>query len=251
MSIRAEIFSTFVVLNQNKKIFMRKIILSLIVFVFMSSIVTAQSTDRTFRFGVYGDLGTSWAKPKIDGYNYNGITSAYGYGLLFDYYFTKNYVFNSGLYVDYIGGKLSFDENKTIDGILKSGIMNRKYAIQYLEIPIALKLKTNEIGYLRYFVQLGFNTGFRLKAKGTDEFEYAASVTKPETTSITKQVSFFKLSFVAGLGAEYEINSSISAFGQLNFNNGLSDYLSGSNVQTGIKEKAILNKLGLTVGLIF
>jgi hypothetical protein len=43
------------------------------------------------------------------------------------------------------------------------------YTLQYIEIPITMKLKTNEIGSLTYYVQIGVEPGWNLSAKGSFE----------------------------------------------------------------------------------
>ena len=44
-----------------------------------------------------------------------------------------------------------------------------KYGIQYLEIPIGLKMRTREFGYIRYYFQPDLTLGFKSQARGTIE----------------------------------------------------------------------------------
>ena len=44
--------------------------------------------------------------------------------------------------------------------------------LKYLEIPLTLRLRTNEIGYITYWVQVGVGLGFNIKARATDEIDH-------------------------------------------------------------------------------
>ena len=216
--------------------------------------VEPASEFRPFRIGVYGDLGASWMVPKNDYYIKNGSKISAGWGLLFDWNFTENYTFSSGFYLGNFGGKLKYN-HKLPDANNVIGLMERKYNIKYLDIPLNLKLKTNQIGYFTYFFQIGINNGFRLSATADDIF---TSTTDPKESyakdkiDIIGSTSLYRLSFNVGAGAEYQISKSFSAFAYLGYNNGLLNSLSGQNsVDPNVKENAIINKLSLTAGFLF
>ena len=44
-------------------------------------------------------------------------------------------------------------------------LKERKYKVNYVTIPIGLKLKTKEIGYLTYFGEFGGNIGIPYKTR--------------------------------------------------------------------------------------
>src|SRR5688572_17338566 len=67
------------------------------------------------------------------------------FGLVFDYYFSKNYAFNTGLEYSVKGGKISFKplpDSPTLSGQREVDELN----IQYLAVPLGLILFTNNIG---------------------------------------------------------------------------------------------------------
>jgi len=211
------------------------------------------STDdfRAFRIGVFGEVGDSWMTSKSEGYTKDGSRLVAGWGLLFDWNFTENYTFSSGFSIGGFGGKLNYN-HLTPDTAL--GLMNRTYKIKYLDIPLNLKLKTNQIGYFTYFFQVGLNNSFRLSAMADDVF---TSVTSNESyikddVDIKESTSLYRLSFNVGAGAEYQISKSFSAFGYISFNNGLLSSLNGQNTaDKSIKENAIVNRVSITAGLLF
>jgi len=64
------------------------------------------------------------------------------------------------------GGKLKFPAVQNGD----TGTMIRDYSIKYIEIPLSLKMRTNDINGMRFFGRIGLGTAFKLSAKKTDEF---------------------------------------------------------------------------------
>lgn len=212
---------------------------------------TSKSDFRPFRIGVFGDFGTSWMTPKNDSYTKEGSRLVAGWGLLFDWNFTENYTFSSGFSFGGYGGKLSYDHK--VDTLI--GIMERKYKIKYLEIPLNLKLKTNQIGFFTYFFQIGLNNSFRLSATADDNFSVVGNEKdsyKKENEDIIKTTSPYRLSFNVGAGTEYQISKTFSAFAKIGYYNGLTNALHGVNtVDPNVKENAVLNKVSITAGFLF
>jgi hypothetical protein len=134
--------------------------------------------------------------------------------------------------------------------------MNRKYVVKYIEIPLMLKMKTNEIGYITYFGQFGFGTSFNLSAKANDDFVYETTgdnetITNPDV-DVKDDVRFLKESLIIGLGIEYSLGGTTSVIAGINFNNGFSNILKGKNdINSEIEEEAISNYLEINVGILF
>ena len=207
---------------------------------------------RKIRIGIYGDFGLSYLKPKANDYVSDGIRGSYSYGLVVDYNLTRNYTFSTGVRFSSYGGKLMFN-----DTIPAQGSTLLKYRVNYLEIPLALKLKTNDMGYFKPFVQIGLNNGFRLSASTDNEFT-ATGASSPATTENVDAVdltSFYRLSLEFGIGSEFSISQSLSAFAILTFQNGLTNSLTGTNwdwtESKETKNSAMFKKFALTVGLMF
>jgi len=212
---------------------------------------------QKIKIGIYGDFGFSYLKPKANDYVSDGIRGSYSYGLVVDNNFTRNYTFSTGVRFSSYGGKLVFNDTIPWQGSTLDGSMLKKYRVNYLEIPLALKLKTNEMGYLKPFVQIGLINGFRLSATTDNEFTAKGSSSPiiTEDVDAVDITSFYRLSLEVGIGTEYAISQSLSAFAILTFQNGLTNNLTGTNYDwTELKEtknSAMFKKFALTVGLMF
>ena len=222
----------------------------------------AQSDENKLNIGVHGNSGLSWMSTKVKGYESNGPRFSYGYGLRIDYRFAKNYYIGSGVDMNYMGGKLSYPLNYkgSNDTMHFYGTMNRKYKIQYLDIPINLTLKTKEIGYFTYYVQIGYVTSIRINSYADDEYTYPNSnvTVNEEDVDIKKDFNFLKAGFNFGLGTEFNLNNNISFYGKVFYHSGVTDVLGGTNnvknaagVLEEIKEHALMNNVGISVGVMF
>ena len=181
---------------------------------------------------------------------------AFFLSLVVDINFTQNYTFSTGVKYTSFGGKLKFNDTLGVNGVTENGVMNRKYRVNYIEIPLALKLKTNQMGYLTPFVQIGLHNGFRLNAYADNEFAYGVgSTVATEGNDILDKTSFYRLSLEFSIGTEYEISQSFSGFAMLSFHNGLTNSLNGMNydweTKSESKESAMFKKFALTVGFMF
>ncbi len=214
-----------------------------------------QTEFRALRLGILGNMGLSWMVPKTEGYSKGGSRFAYSYGLLVDYNFTKNYTFSSGIGFNSLGGKLSYKTDTTRTP-MEEGDMTRTYRINYLEIPTMLKLKTNQMGYLTYFTQLGLRHNFRLSSFSDDEFTPTGKATEnTENVDMIDHTGFYRLSLNIGIGAEYAISQTFSAFGYIEYDNGLTNSLTGEKTKDdeiiSPSESAFIKKFTITLGFLF
>jgi len=215
-----------------------------------------KSEFRSFRMGIYGGMGFSWMKPITKDYTSDGSIFAYNYGLITDYNFTENYTLSTGFAISSNGGKLSYKDSYNInDTVSVEGMFNRSYTISSFEIPIMIKMKTNQMGYFTYFAQLGVRNYLRLGSTYDETFAYDDNGTTKtimtEDFENSDEMSFYSMSFSFGLGTEYAISKSFSAFGYISYNNGLINVLDRTNTYSDNKENAVIKNFTLTVGFLF
>ncbi len=250
------------------------ILTGFLILFFVASSGFAQNTKK-FRFGLKGCPTLTWLKPdtKISDsqaaafaalgletkeYTSEGMIFGFSYGFIGEFTLADNYSFVTGIDITYNGGKLKYPHKQNInDTIPTFGTMNRKYVVKYIEIPIMLKMKTNEIGYITYFGQFGFGTSVNISAKAKDEYEYKTTgdneTVTNEDVDIKNDIRFLKESLIIGLGIEYSLGGTTSVIAGINFNNGFTNILKGKNdiIKPEIEEKAISNYLEINIGILF
>lgn len=230
-----------------KKILGMKKIFKSLFLLFIASTTFAQE-EKSTHLGLKVAPSLAWLKSDTKGYESNGSKFGFTYGLIADFNFSPKYAFGTGIDISYRSGKFKtvfFNKDTVIS-------TNSSYTMQYIEIPVTLKLKTNEIGSLTYFIQIGISPGINIRAKKSFK-----SITQTTVAGVIKsspsseddiennnEINNFNLSMVIGGGAEYNISGETILIGGLQFNNGFLDAFDGT-------PKVNTNYLALTLGVLF
>lgn len=196
-----------------------------------------------FRLGLTAHPTIGWIKP--DPGKGNGVNAGFSYGLIGDFNFAENYSFSTGLSVTTINGKSTEFNVSPYHDAFSSPIAvpyDLKYKLQYLEIPLTVKLKTTKIGFVRWYGQFGLSNGFNIGAKQDIQ---RGNEGLANDQNIYKSTSFYRAGLVIGGGAEYDIADNTSIIAGLTFNNGFTDIAkqSSRNVRN--------HYVGITFGILF
>lgn len=247
---------------------MKKLTFSFLTIALLSANTLFAQEDAKFRFGIKAMPAINWFKPMdVKQIKNDGASFKFGYGLITEFRLNKVASFVTGLEMTQNGGSLEFvdtalyiPEGSTDAFLIKS----RNFKINYIDLPIALKMKTPEIGAMTYFAQFGFNTSFKWNGKATDDGFYlsntGANPAKLEDMIITQDIGFLKLGLNVGAGCEWNIAGSTSLLFSANFNNGFvnsliqnSKTLSSqiSPVKVPFKQEVKSQYISVTVGVLF
>lgn len=220
---------------------------------FISSLMAnAQSNDPVFHFGLKATPNFSWLKS--DDVSSDGSRLGFAYGLVTEFRFADNYAFATGIDIAYRGGKTKSESSVTMGDTVISTISKDELKLQYLEIPLTLKLKTNEIGYLRYYLQVGVAPGINIRARGDNKSTVQTKIgsgspatlsSEAENKDIKKDINNVSMSMIISGGVEYNVSGNTNLFAGIIFNNGFLD------IADGKQSKVISNYLGLNIGVLF
>lgn len=255
--------------------------------------LSATAQDQEWKIALHVDPNFSWMKPGSKDISQESNKLRFGFGIMIDKMFTDNYAFGTGLNVINTGGELSYLYKSIYSPTNQEVIMhiNRAYNVKYLEVPLTLKLRTNEIGYITYWAQFGLGLGMNIGAKGDDELTYvrirnviaddpntegidesndtwdtaAIKAETEEEVDIKDDIKLFRTSLIVAAGIEYNLSGNSSILAGVTFNNGFSNMLNNTGVKydsTGNPEifnkkpqtfdlKAIGNFVSLNVGFMF
>lgn len=205
---------------------------------------------KSVAMGVKLAPNIGWLKVDGDGYNSEGIVPGLSWGLITDFYFAQNYAFSTGFTVSFHNGRISYPDIQS-DAI---GLLDRRYRLKYIDIPLMVKMKTNQIDKFRFFGQIGVQPGVRIASKAKDTFIASSPVftVNRDWHNIDSQTHLFRATMIVGAGIEYPIDKSSAIIAGINFVNGLSDALKGKNAVDGtINHKGIPNAFELSLGVIF
>jgi hypothetical protein len=229
------------------------------------------------RFGAFVAPNISWMKPTAatdDAKKYDvqsqGSKIGFTYGLMMDYFFAENYGIVSGLSVTSTGGKMLATaryQTPEPNKVLKADF---DYRLQYLNIPLALKLRTDEINGFRFFGQAGISASINIGKKA----DYTVNYYDGDTTLGVKEKSDSKAKLTGsfgiiapvlfemnvGIGLEKPVSEKLRFYAGLFFNNGFTpdatrpDLFDSANLgYAGSFDdaKTRLNNFALRLGLFF
>lgn len=211
--------------------------------------LASQAQDTKFRLGLRlaPSIATSRVldKDEKDGADFksNGSGIRFSAGLNGDFYFGKNYAFMTGLW--YTVKRAGLKEGNTNIKVV--------YNAQYLQIPVALKLYTNEIAV---DTKLYFILGGTLGAKIAEKRKELDGVTSDMVTKEGDAFSIFDGGLLLGAGAEYQMGENTILFGGLTYNRGLTNAMSKKGLYDSEEKSSNTytinnNLLGLEVGIKF
>jgi len=222
---------------------MKKIILSSLFFCAILTTLRAQE----FRFGLTASPVFDWSK--IDGGLYEGEGTKVGfqYGLIFDQTIgsIERYAFSTGIIINYVNVGVSVTDTFTD---IKTTWTARS---QYIEIPLTVRLRTNEINYFSYYGQFGLTPGFCIKSRGdlvVNDVTLVDDVNLKESDNLTgAQYQLFNVSLTLGVGAEYSIAENTNIIAGVFFQNGFANFIDDDVDDNN----AYLKQLGIRLGVLF
>lgn len=205
-------------------------------FVFMGHEANSQSKAedifRTYRFGLFIGPTFNSMRPTastIDNYSVSKTKGNVGFsfGLTADYNINDRYTIFSGVGMDWRGGSINTVHDSTTIKVEYVHSASVKYRLQYLTVPIGLKMKAAEFDKIKVFATTGLDLGILLSQRGdailktspqTAEFKLEKSKLGGTATCVPVNLGWF-----IGAGAEYELNDKNSFYVSLIYRNGFTD----------------------------
>jgi hypothetical protein len=209
---------------------------------FPCSIVNAQ---QSISFGIRADPAFSWFSSDNNIIKNDGARPAFNFGLTFNRYFTKNYSFSTGISLLNAGGRLVSSDTTIFEFTnFSSTILPDKpvtYRIQYLVIPLGLKLQTNQIGYLTFFSDIGIDPKIVVGGK--------ADIPSLDISGekAINELRAFNLGYHITAGIEYSLGGTTAVVLGLSFDNNFLDITRETGVQPDdkISHKILSFRIGV------
>ena len=242
----------------------------LIVGLLLAMSLTASAQNNGFAFGFKLGPGFDWTGSTTGAAKSEGMRMGFGVGVVAEYYFADNYAIVSGVNVNMNRGHYSFENGRMVMGadsvsVLETYPVDRMFKSTVYEIPLMLKMMTNELGGLplRAYAQVGAGIGYAQKVKVKDGIDGADMPDAYTTTD--KEFSNLRASMKIGAGAQYAIDQSTRVFAGLYFSH---DFINNINYITpnyygnyyengndiadrDVKLNMLQNRIGLEVGVLF
>lgn len=198
--------------------------------------------------GVVSWFGTSGSPDFVDG-DGTRINIAYGLHTDFGLGTNHNYYFSTGIFALNTGGTLQYTYRNPDTGIQSERTID--YRFNYINIPLTMMLRTNEVGYVVYYARVGLDNGFEFKSvyNSKDKMPDGSTVSREDEDSPN-----FGTLYRAGLhieaGAEINLTGTTNLFFGLEWNNGLNNVMSKDAKGVNPDDPANLKRINANTNLI-
>lgn len=198
-----------------------------------------------FSFRLYAEPLISWFSSDTEATMNDGARPGFAYGLTVDNYFAPNYAFSTGIGLMNTSGRLNYSDTiiinfKNSQSPLYPG-ENILYKIQYLTVPVAINMKSNQIGYMTFFANVGMKPKIVIGGKGS------IAARNIDKEGVTDELKLFNLGYQITLGTEYSLGGSTAIIIGLGYEDNFLDITKDNDGQPDdrIRQYIIRFKLGL------
>lgn len=195
---------------------MKSIIAGFLLFLILLSTSAQNDGSRKMALGFIAAPTISWLSTGDSNVENAGSVAGFKFGLNGDFYFSPNYAFNTGLFLNKTGGKLQYNNDSTLIDMGGEEVkLNKgdelKYDLSYLEIPVSLKLQTSDFNRFIFMGRFGFTPMIRTRAESGNG------------SNLSEEVALFNLNYHIGAGFEYFVSGNTGLTFNVMYTNGIVD----------------------------
>ena len=210
-----------------------------------SVVFSTQSSAQDFKMGLSISPNTAWMVSTDYVHEADGAKVNFGFEFMADVLFTENYALGLGVNVFNTGGDVEYYSSE--DPEVK---VERTYSLQYVELPLTFKMRTNEIGYTTVFGRFGLGIGMNIKAEADEALDSAGR----EPINADEDINLFRASMIVGGGIERTISGTTALVVGLNYNTSFTNtYKDVELINLGIKSdmRGHDSFISLSLGILF
>ena len=205
-------------------------------------IVTVTYSQKRFNLTFLASPQVAWMTSDSKEVKGDKSFLGFGYGVEGDFFLgNENYSILTGLTVSTAGGSLLYNRSITFDGIQLPIGTKVDYILKYLEIPLAVKMRTKDFNRLRFYAQFGLTNWINIKSRAT------TSDHSFEKDAIKDEVRLYNIGLNVGAGVEYDLGHGNALTGGIVYSNGFTDVTTNST----INDATTLKVLRIRMGFIF
>lgn len=177
---------------------------------------------QNVRFGIMASPQFAFSRSNDQMVSQDGIKLGLQYGLMIDFALDLNqrYAVHTGFYHSLTGARIIQSVDSAGTTVLTK---SQHFKYQYINIPLTMRLRTNEIGYITYWGQFGVTPGILVSSRidQTADPDPNGQFTR-ENEKLDGAVPI-NLSLTLGGGIEYSLGGATSLIAGLQYNNGFTN----------------------------
>jgi hypothetical protein len=208
--------------------------------------------------GLFGGTSLTWFGVESKIQSSEGVGLGYNFGAMADFPISDNFVFTGSVKYNAVTGHMHYDhgvitniyDQNMIDTVRSSKKIT--YTLNYLEIPVGFKGKTNEIGFMSYYMKAGVAPMIRLKG--------IADITDEGDDLFTDNIGLFNMNWFMGAGFEWSLSGNTRFITEIVYNGGIADFIKTNDATTvevyqedgtTREHRGKINSVALKVGILF
>ena len=224
------------------------------IFLTLAALAVAPAAFAQVEIGLKVSPSISYLRtssPSATAFESQSSKFSFGGGIFMDYFFGQNYAFNTGLFLTGKGGTISYLDRSSPNATATR--VEQKIAMQYLELPLTIKLFTNEVAPdTRVYFQVGGSLAVPVQARINGNKNYVDTFNANNETSASSHVFAVDANLIGAVGAEYQLGQSTKFLAGLSYHHGLVDLDRYFEKNRGFSDVAIKNSVfSLDLGLKF
>ncbi len=206
--------------------------------------------SQNFKLGFQASPHLTWMSSSKGVVQNNELNLGIKYGLEADLYIAgyPRYSVNTGMYV----ANFSFSAHYAPEAPFFIGSktfsepVNLLFKMNYIEVPLNIKLRSDLIYRMTFYGQFGLSNLFNISATAqSDDNQFSGD--RINDGFQNRSISFYTLNMIMGGGMEYDVGGNTSITLGLQYSNGLTDVTQIRN----LNEKTIFNSARLVLGVMF
>lgn len=215
--------------------FLTKLTLFTLLISFISPLYAGEGT----KLSLVATPQFSWFKTDNKNIDDGSSVMGFNFGMNIDKFFASNYAFTTGLTINNSGGKLTYNFDNSqpdFNGEMLNSGDQVKFKLSYIEIPLGIKLKTNEFRRSTFFGQFGLNPMVNIKAEDGNN------------NNISDEINLINMAYHIGGGVEYSIGGNTALTAGIIYKNGFLDITDNHGV---LGEKTVMHSINFKLGILF
>ena len=202
-------------------------------------VITSTYSQKRFNLTFLASPQVAWMTSDSKEVKGDKSFLGFGYGVEGDIFLgNENYSILTGLTVSTAGGSLVYRQPIEFGGTQLPIGTRVDYALKYLEVPLAVKMRTKDFNRMRFDAQFGLTNWLNIKTKST------TSDHSFEKESIRDEVRFYNIGLNVGAGLEYDLGHGNALTGGIVYSNGFTDVTTNSTINDVTTLKVLRFRLG-------
>lgn len=220
------------------------------IFLAMVLLLAGTSFAQNFRLGFQASPHITWMSSSKSDIVSKEVRPGIKYGLEADFFIAgfPRYSLNTGFYVanHSFSAHYNVEETFFINEKTFNEPVDLTFKLNYLEVPLNIKLRSDQFYRMTFFGQFGLSNLFNISATvQSSDLQFSGDAV---SNGINKRaIELYNLSMLMGGGVEYDVGGNTAINLGIQYSNGLIDVTS----IRGLNEKTIFNSLRLVLGIMF